>query len=212
MRRGSAGGGVGAVMLRRYSCRPAGCRLVRSTRVINREGGPSGFLWWRVAVSTGSWVGTCRASHDRRVPRFRAVLPDRGAPLAASVRNALRSIAHRRRRQCSTRVRVAELGAGRSDGIPGCVSVPGGALEVPTRKQGVVPAPPPPEDLRVEPELISAMQHLPQRQREVVGSSTRANGHRPKRRKHSTCRCPRFEHTGHALERLRQQLGVDADA
>lgn len=81
------------------------------------------------------------------------------------------------------------------------------------RKQGVVPAPPPLEDLRVEPELISAMQHLPQRQREVVWlvDACEWTPTEAAEALHLSLSSVRTHRT-RALERLRQQLGVDADA
>lgn len=81
------------------------------------------------------------------------------------------------------------------------------------RKQGRLPAPPPVEATHVEPALISSMQQLPRRQREVVWlveacEWTPTEAAEALGLSLSAVRT----HRTRGLERLRELLGVDADA
>ena len=81
------------------------------------------------------------------------------------------------------------------------------------RKQGVVSAPPPVEDPRLEPGLISALQQLPQRQREVVWlvEACEWTPTEAAEALHLSLSSVRTHRT-RGLQRLREQLGVEADA
>ncbi len=81
------------------------------------------------------------------------------------------------------------------------------------RKEGLLPAPPPGGSAHVEPALISAMQQLPGRQREVVWlveacDWTPSEAAEALGLSLSAVRT----HRSRGLERLRQHLGVHTDA